>query len=58
MQKDTYNEKLENDTDTEYGCKFCWDKRAQKEKEILFFDPANNLRSSKFCPWCGRKYLV
>lgn len=42
----------------DYGCRFCWDNRAKKEKELLFFDPANNLRICKFCPWCGREYLT
>jgi hypothetical protein len=39
------------------GCKFCWDDKKNKEKEpLMFFDPANNLRMSIYCPWCGRKY--
>ena len=38
----------------EFGCGFCWDKRAQKDKEIFFFDAANNMRICKYCPYCGR----
>lgn len=41
----------------EIGCKFCWDSRKQREKKrMTFFDPANNMRLCKFCPWCGRPY--
>lgn len=41
----------------EFGCFYCWDKRLNKEKDILyFFDAANNLRECKYCPECGRKY--
>lgn len=40
----------------EYGCKFCWDGRVKKEKELFFFDQANNMRICLFCPNCGRKY--
>ena len=41
----------------EFGCFYCWDKRSEKEKDILyFFDAANNLRECKYCPECGRKY--
>lgn len=41
----------------EYGCPFCWDKRKNKEKQILWFlDAANNLRECLFCPNCGRRY--
>lgn len=42
----------------EYGCKFCLDQRSGKEKELYFFDPANNMRLCKFCPWCGRVYTA
>jgi len=41
----------------EVGCKYCWDNRKQQEKEPLyFFDTANNMRESNYCPYCGRKY--
>lgn len=43
--------------DSEFGCSFCWDKKKEKEKELYFFDAANNLRLCHFCPNCGRKYL-
>ncbi len=46
----------ENSKEEEYGCKFCWDKRTEKEKELTFFDAANNIRICNYCPWCGRKY--
>lgn len=42
----------------EYGCKLCWDKRVKKEKELYFFDSANNMRICRYCPYCGRKYLA
>lgn len=42
----------------EFGCQFCWDSRVKKEKELSFFDHANNLRICKYCPWCGRKYMT
>jgi hypothetical protein len=42
----------------EYGCKLCWDKRVKKEKELYFFDSANNMRICHYCPYCGRKYLT
>lgn len=41
----------------DFGCKFCWDSRKQKDKEPLYFlDAANNMRVSTYCPYCGRKY--
>ena len=40
----------------EFGCEFCWDNRAKKSNEIYFFDKANNMRISKYCPYCGRQY--
>lgn len=40
----------------EFGCQFCWDNRAKKENEIYFFDKANNMRVSLYCPYCGRKF--
>lgn len=38
------------------GCAYCWDAKRKKEKEIFFFDAANNMRVSEYCPMCGRKY--
>lgn len=40
----------------EFGCKFCWDRRNHKNKELYFLDAANNLRVCLFCPYCGRSY--
>ena len=40
----------------EYGCKFCWDKRKNKSKELFFLDAANNIRVCHYCPYCGREY--
>ena len=40
----------------EYGCKFCWDRRKKKNKELFFLDAANNMRVCNFCPYCGREY--
>ncbi len=40
----------------EFGCGFCWDKRKEQDKELYFFDAANNLRLCRFCPNCGRPY--
>ena len=40
----------------EYGCGYCWDKKKQRNKELYFLDAANNMRTCKFCPYCGRKY--
>ena len=42
----------------EFGCSFCYDAKKDKEKEIFFIDAANNLRLSKFCPWCGRMFSL
>ena len=49
------NLKQESD-EQEYGCKFCWDRRTNKPKPLIFFDQANNMRDCKYCPWCGRQY--
>lgn len=49
---------IETPIETEYGCKFCWDRRTKKEKELFFFDAANNLRPCYFCPNCGRQYMA
>lgn len=38
------------------GCAYCWDDRRKKDKEIFYFDAANNMRVSEYCPACGRKY--
>jgi len=43
-------------TTEEYGCPFCWDKRTRRERELSYFDHANNLRICRYCPNCGRKY--
>ena len=40
----------------EFGCFFCWDTKKKKEKELYFFDAANNMRLCDYCPHCGRKY--
>ena len=40
----------------EYGCPYCWDSRKKQEKELWFFDAANNLKLCDYCPKCGRKY--
>lgn len=40
----------------DFGCEFCWDSRAKRENEIYFFDKANNMRISIYCPYCGRKF--
>lgn len=40
----------------EFGCEFCWDNRTKKDIDIYFFDRANNMRLSSYCPYCGRKY--
>ncbi len=44
------------DTEIEFGCGFCWDKKRKKNKELFFLDAANNMRVCSFCPSCGRKY--
>ena len=38
----------------DFGCEFCWDAKAKKPIEIYFFDKANNMRLSNYCPNCGR----
>lgn len=40
----------------EFGCEFCWDNRKKKDIEIFFFDRANNMRASNYCPSCGRQF--
>lgn len=52
IEEEEQNLKVEE----EYGCPFCWDKKKEREKELYFFDAANNLRLCHFCPNCGRKY--
>lgn len=47
---------LEVATETTEGCSYCWDDRKKKSKEIFYFDSANNMRVSEYCPACGRKY--
>lgn len=47
---------LEVTTETTEGCSYCWDDRKKKSKEIFYFDAANNMRVSEYCPACGRKY--
>ena len=47
----------EQDYTNEIGCFYCYDNKKHKEKEELyFFDAANNMRLSKYCPNCGRRY--
>ena len=53
-----YEEQEPEQVVEEYGCKFCWDKRVKKEKELYFFDAANNMRICRYCPYCGREYLA
>ena len=54
-EEEDYEEVITEETvEPEFGCGFCWDKRAQKDKEIFFFDAANNMRICKYCPYCGR----
>lgn len=36
------------------GCFVCKDKKG-KTKEVFYFDSANNMRDSNYCPNCGRK---
>ena len=38
----------------EIGCQFCWDNKTKKDIDIYFFDRANNMRLSIYCPYCGR----
>lgn len=45
-----------NGTEIQEGCSYCWDNRKKKSKEIFYFDAANNMRTSEYCPACGRKY--
>lgn len=49
-------EEIKNEQPIEFGCKFCWDDRTKKEKDLYFFDAANNMRICLYCPYCGRKY--
>lgn len=39
----------------DYGCKYCYDDYKKQDKELYFFDHANNLRFCLYCPYCGRK---
>jgi len=50
------NKYISSKDEYEIGCGFCWDKKKVKNKELYFFDAANNLRLCNFCPNCGRKY--
>lgn len=43
-------------SEQEFGCGFCWDRKKNKSKELFFLDAANNMRVCDFCPSCGRKY--
>ena len=36
------------------GCFVCQDKKG-KNKDVFYFDSANNMRDSIYCPNCGRK---
>lgn len=49
-------EPISTNIEEEFGCRFCWDKRRNKEKELFFLDAANNMRICNFCPYCGRQY--
>lgn len=55
---DFYEEQQDYNVNSEIpiGCKFCWDDKKKKDRQLTFFDQANNLRSCNYCPWCGRKY--
>lgn len=54
---DNYEEKKM--LQSQIGCGFCWNEIKNKEKQYLFFfDAANNYRPCRYCPNCGRKYLV
>lgn len=57
---DEFYEKEEEEENTtapaQIGCKFCWDEKRKQEKQLMFFDQANNLRVCNYCPWCGRAY--
>ena len=44
----------QQEIEVEFGCGFCYDKRKKKNKELFFFDQANNLRVCVYCPYCGR----
>ena len=37
----------------DFGCFYCWDQKRKKEKELYFFDAANNMRLCEYCPKCG-----
>lgn len=45
-----------SEVEAQEGCSYCWDSRKKKSKEIFYFDAANNMRTSEYCPACGRKY--
>ena len=47
---------LEVGAQTSEGCAYCWDDKRKRSKEIFYFDAANNMRVSEYCPACGRKY--
>lgn len=51
-----YEEETAVESDIEFGCKFCWDRKRKKEKELFFLDAANNMRICNYCPYCGRPY--
>ena len=56
-EEDIYNEPVVQPVEEEeYGCRFCWDKRKKKAKELFFLDAANNMRVCNYCPYCGRSY--
>ena len=55
-EEDIYNEPVAQPVEEEYGCRFCWDKRKKKAKELFFLDAANNMRVCNYCPYCGRSY--
>jgi hypothetical protein len=53
---DIKNLDFESTVENSSGCAFCWDDKRKRSKEIFFFDAANNMRISEYCPNCGRKY--
>ena len=48
---------LNNNSAVEEGCFVCQDKKG-KNQDVFYFDKANNMRDSKFCPNCGRKISI
>ena len=57
MNKQPYYNNKKPQDEYEFGCPFCWDLKRRREKDLFFFDQANNFRQCYYCPNCGRKYL-